>query len=549
MSYTAQNKFMRFESNSPSTSSGYGSYQSYSPSRSSSDGYSPYNSPRRCYQDYNSDSNEYSPICSEEEGDNEGGKKQTKKDFDIFEYIYGNDEIGKKQDDDDEASNLTLNDRDSEDENESNKTENIQSNSNSSSNKNLENVPETLKCIEADKLQYILLLLWKVSINHSESLAFVNSSNLTMLIKVFGLVPKPNEKISQILQNILEQTRNFVPIFMKQDFVFQIFEAANKNYNHSNCFSCSKMKLSGMQLLVSLRKVTESGYGEGEITHCLKQNDLNDLEMKRRISIKLIYVISSLEILNKFLFEYNALDLILDTILKNDKYLSVAACNGITILSNNLNIRIPSEDDVLQRIIPDDFKEESLSNSDNDDNEDYELVKFILKDGDISFNKNTLKNSSEVFNSMFSSGFIESNNNEVKFPNYTVFGMKYFFQLVQMSNQNRLKSIAPKVNDMDVVLQAYELSILYILTNIQQPLLNVIKIILDETNVQKIFEWSINSINQDLLISSICFYLCGSIDGESKLKLYIEASKSQYSKEWKELIYDSILMKCRPVDD
>lgn len=532
-------KFMRFESNSPS-SSGYGSYQ-YSPSRSSSDGFSPYNSPQRCYQDYNSDSNEYSPVCSDNEENSDAAKKQ---DFDILDFIYNNDEIGRSDDTkeqqktigdvEDDTTCLTLNDHDSDEEDA--KMEAPQNNSNS------KNLPETLKSIEADNLQYILLLLWKVSINHNDALAFVNAKNLSILIKVFSLVKKPHEKIYQILQNILEQTRNFVPIFMRQDFVFQVYNTANTDYDHLECYSCDKMKLTGLQLLKDLRKVAEGGYGEGQIADSLLQGEI---EMKRKVAIKLTYVISSHEILNKFLFNYGALDIILETIFSNNEFLSVAACNGITILSNNLNIRIPSEDDVFQRIIPDEFELENF----NDVDSSKEQVKFILKDGDTLFDKDILIASSEVFNSMFSGDFRESNKNEVKFPNYTVLGMKYFFQLVKMSKHNKLKPIAPKIDNMDVVLQAYELSILYIMTDIQQPLLNIIKVVLDETNVKRVFEWSIRNINQDLLISSICYYLCGAIDGKTKLKLYLEVKESQYSKEFKDLIFDSILMKCKPVDD
>lgn len=162
------------------------------------------------------------------------------------------------------------------------------------------------------------------------------------------------------------------------------------------------------------------------------------------------------------------------------------------------------------------------------------------------FDKETLIKSSEVFSSMLSGNFRESNCNEVKFPDYTVKGMKYFFQILKMEENGKLKQIAPKVNDMNIILQAYELSILYILTNIQKPLLNVIKVVLDETSVLKIFEWSLRNINQDLLISAICYFLCGNIDGKTKLKLFLEVNKSQFNNEWKRLIIDTLLMKCQP---
>lgn len=125
--------------------------------------------------------------------------------------------------------------------------------------------------------------------------------------------------------------------------------------------------------------------------------------------------------------------------------------------------------------------------------------------------------------------------------------MRYFYHILKMSEAKKLKAIAPRVDDMNVILQSYELSILYILTDLQKPLLNVIKVVLDEKSVMKIFEWSLRNINQDLLISAICYFLCGQIESGEKLKLFSEANQSMYSKEWRRLIVDVITMKCQPL--
>lgn len=529
-------KYMRYgDPGSPSSSSsGYASNQQFSPSRCS--GYSPFNSPTRDSQDcqgtYDSDSDIYSPVCSDNE--EEAPKKE---DFDILTFIYENDEIGASEkpkpldgsaDLDDDTSNLTLHaDEPPEKEQEAEKSESV---------KRSENIPETLKLIEADPVQFILQLLWTVSIKNADAAAFVRPNNLLVLHKTAKLVKKPNGKIFQILNNVLVQTRNFVSI-LKQDFVFKLHELSHPPYEHTDCYSCSKMKTISKELLQSFGTVAESGYGRGEFADFLHTGDD---ETRKKIAVLLTYTISCPDILNDLLFRHSALEIVMDIIL-NQLNLAAEACDGLTVMANNLNIRIPSDDDVLQRIIPDEYVEdESLLKSEG------EKIKFVLKDGEAMFDKETLKTSSEVFHSMLSGDFRESNCNEVRFPDYTVEGMKYFFQLVMMDQKGKLKVIAPKINDMNVILQAYELSILYILTNIQKPLLNVIKIVLDETSVQKIFEWSLRNINQDLLISAICYFLCGNIEGKLKLKLFLEVGRSQYKNEWKQLIVDTILMKCQP---
>lgn len=525
--FNSCSKYMRYSPASPSgSSSGYTSGHQMSPSRSS--GYSPFNSPSRSLMDCDdSDSDIYSPVCSENE--EEIPKKE---DFDILKFIYENDEIGaeEKIDLEDEEASILVGENEAEQnsQQESEKAE---------SSKQVENIPETLKLIKANPIQYVLQLLWSVSIKKSDDPAFVKPTCLLTLHKVLKLAQRPNGKAFQILENILVKTRNFVPI-LKQDFIFKIRELSRPTVDHQNCYSCCNIKLASRDLLLAYGSVAESGYGRGEFAHFLLTGDE---QMKRKIAVNLTYVISCPDILNDLLFRYKALDIVMDEIF-NQGDLASEACDGLTVMSKNLNIRIPVDDESLHRIVPEDYEE------DNDSlRSDCDQIKFILKNGETSFDKEALKQSSEVFSSMLSGSFRESNMNEINFPDYTIEGMKYFFKMVQLDREGKMKPIAPKINDMNVVLQAYELSILYIITNIQKPLLNVIKIVLDEQSVLKIFDWSLQHINHDLLISAICYFLCGDIDGSSKLKLFLEANQSQFKDEWRKLIIDTILMKCQPL--
>lgn len=523
-SYT---KYVRYDPGSPSGSSGgFTNIQQLSPSIAS--GYSPFNSPCRYFDCEDSNSENYSPVCSDNEEDDDEKKQE---DFNILTFIYENNEVGKEEDNN-VNENLVLHD-----ENSNTSTTNENENVNSETMKICENIPETLKQIKKDPINFVLHLLWQVSISNSDSLEFVRPNNLLTLHKVCKLVPKPNGKISKILENILTQTRNFVAI-LKQNFVIKIHDLSVALYDHKDCYSCSKMKIISRDLLKSYGTVAESGYGRGEFAHFLLTGDD---ELKKKVAVNLIYIISCPMILNDMLFRFKALDLVFDVIF-NEQILASEACDGVTSLSRNLNIQTPSEDELFKKLIPEDFiYDENLVESGNS-----EKVKFLLKDGEISFDRNTMKSSSEVFNSMLSSEFRENKENEIKFPDYTMESMKYFCQVLKMNENRKLKIIAPRVNNIDMILNSYELSILYIINDIQKPLLNVIKTIMDETNVLKVFEWSLRNINQELLISAMCYFLSGRIEGKKKLKLYLEANKSQFSKEWKELVIDTISMKCQP---
>lgn len=521
-------KYPRYDPGSPSSSSS-GYTNLHQTSLSDTSGYSPYNSPSRSYFDYeDSNSDIYSPVCS----DNEEEEKKAENDFDILTFIYENNEIGKE----DERKDIEIHDENSNTSTNDNQQEQAQ---NATEIKQVnENIPETLKQILNDPISFILQLIWQVSISNGDSNEFVRPGNLLILHKCCKIISKPNGKLCKILENVLTQTRNFVAI-LKQNFVFDIYELSSPKYDHLDCYSCSKMKSMSRSLLTTYGTVAESGYGRGELVHFLLTGDD---ELKKKISINLIYIISCSQILNDMLFRFKVLDVVIDVIL-SEETMALEACDGITVMSQNLRIEIPSEDDVLKRIIPDEFVVDEkliLTTAEG------EKVKFVLKDGIVDFDKESLKSASEVFNSMLSGDFRENNENEIKFPEYTVEGMKYFFQILKMSEMKKLKVIAPRVDDMNVILQSYELSILYILTDLQKPLLNVIKVILDETNVMKIFEWSLRNINQDLLISAICYFLCGQLESTKKLQLFKEANQSRFNKEWRQLLIDVISMKCQP---
>ena len=256
--YTQYQKYMRYEdtswsiAGSPGSSSGYGSNQyQCSPSRSSQ--YSSYNSPSRSYDNANdSDSENYSPVCSDnEDNDREDDVSKEPKEFDILNFLYTTDSIGKPEVDvemnedanelvelDDESSCLNIHDDDGDDE---------MNTSIEKSQKNVvkeadDSLTDPVKQFENDPLQFILLLLWKVSINNNSALEFVRPLNLTTLLSICKVVPKPNGRIFQILENIVTHISNFVKI-LKQTFIFQLHDLSLPIYDHENCYSCSKVSI------------------------------------------------------------------------------------------------------------------------------------------------------------------------------------------------------------------------------------------------------------------------------------------------------------------
>ena len=70
--------------------------------------------------------------------------------------------------------------------------------------------------------------------------------------------------------------------------------------------------------------------------------------------MKILFVVKSAEMLEKLLFGYKALETVFEVIFSGCE-LAEMACNGLTIMAENLGIKIPSEDETLSKIIPEEF--------------------------------------------------------------------------------------------------------------------------------------------------------------------------------------------------
>jgi hypothetical protein len=302
------------------------------------------------------------------------------------------------------------------------------------------------------------------------------------------------------------------------------------------------MRQVGRDLLRAFGNVGESGYGRGEIEHILVTGDVAS---KKRIAVLMTYFISTPEYLYKLLYYCKALDIVMDLILKGDE-LSGEAASGLSTMAVNLGISVHGDREREKRAI-EEFTEEKheklMSILGND------LVKFTINDDHLYFDKDLLIRKSEVFESMFNNDFRESKMNEVRPANCSIGGLKYFFHLILLDHQKELKKIAPKIPKMNEILDAYQLSIQYIITTIQKPILNLIKIVIDHTNVLEVFEFSLKYVNHELLDASISYFLSSDIDGQKKVKMFRDAEKSSYNSQWKQLILDAISMRIQPLGE
>lgn len=265
-------------------------------------------------------------------------------------------------------------------------------------------------------------------------------------------------------------------------------------------------------------------------------------------------------------------------ILTKDETLSNEAATGLTALAKQLNIKFPKSNDT--KISKTEFILDTSESIDDlkitDENNDH--VTFIAgKDlpptdaadqtmtnpaitnaNSVRFSEQILTENSDVFNRMFNSDFKESKDKCVVLKNQSIEGIRYFLECIgQMAVKKPLrkpvngatttekstKSMA--INVINAVLEAYDISQIYMLPELEKNIFNMIVYMLDAANILDVFHFSIRHHKAELTEIAVNYYLTSNIASEMKVNVFRKADDSEYYKEWNDLILDTIVYTCQ----
>lgn len=416
------------------------------------------------------------------------------------------------------------------------------------SGENLESKsPEKLNQVtetKFDLVECVLKLLLELSKRNATHSDFVRVSTLDTLLDVYSNVGTAQKDVGPVLKKILKQIHNFIPI-LKQNFIFKLYASRRLKSCIEKCSSCAGMECEVNDLLLAMGESAQSGYGIGELAHFLLRGES---DLKLQAAIISMYLIKCNKSLYKLLFVHNALDIVLNLIFNDaaNKMMANYASTGFTVMAHNLNITVvcandefdASETTVLDYLETKDDKQ--VENYEKGDN----CVTFIAESNEkIEFNRATLMQASDFFDTMFKSDFKEAQENAVKLSNISAAGLKYFLFLINETVIEKSSSVHVNRN-MKSCLEAYGLAKLYLLSGLEVLLLYVIKNVINHKNVITVLEYSFKNFNSELLSISINYYLnSGHITGEEKREMFNEAHTSTYQKQWLERLQDTILLQ------
>lgn len=245
--------------------------------------------------------------------------------------------------------------------------------------------------------------------------------------------------------------------------------------------------------------------------------------------------------LHTLLIVHGSLYICIEAILSKDSELSKEAATGLTALSAVLSISVqPYKNDKINESVT--FQlDKTFSPNDETDS----MITFIASDSDdsnenrIQFSESTLTKCSDVFSSMLTSDFRESKDKEIYLRKQTIDGVKYFLNAIHQKIHSEFLSI-PERGLIGAVLETYDMCHIYMMAELECDIFNMILYLLDETTVLRIFEFSMVHHKQELSDLAINYYLSANIPGERKVRMFHEADNSEYSKEWNQMILDTI---------
>lgn len=307
----------------------------------------------------------------------------------------------------------------------------------------------------------------------------------------------------------------------------------------------------GEGLLAQLTAVGETGYGRGEMAHLLLKGDRR---MHKHIAVVTTYIICQSKFLHTLLVEHGGLYTVIECILTKGDDLSEDAACGLTALCKQLQINLPEIDESrIEDVRGAGFSATESYTTEADVQADNVIV-FIAGEEDsgadqlgtqtVAFNRDSLVQYSDVFSSMLNNDFRESKDKQIRLKKQTLIGIRYFLDSVhQMTQSKHIRR--PSARHIGAVLEAYDMAQIYMLAELEKVFFNLIVCLLAPETALAVFEFALANHKPELSEIAVTYYLCCNVTGATKVTMYRKADNGEYSKEWNQMMLDTVVYTCQ----
>ncbi|ALC48045.1 CG7837 [Drosophila busckii] len=381
-----------------------------------------------------------------------------------------------------------------------------------------------------DTIDVIENLIYRITLMINKRPELGKPETLDALIRAINLFGA-NNNFANALTNILLESQFFAQI-IKHGVVHQLYQLTK----------VEEMRKDGFAFLETLTNVGESNYGKEELVRLLRCD--TDINAQQRAAISVAYIIKSHRLLYQFLYDGNALTLLFDLLLRKrtDNLYADEAADAVTAMSRfTLGITLPEAEPPTADAVVCSTQLNVAAMPLHEHCDMHFLVHSDANSEDtlsIGFNKQLLCDTSEVFNKMLNSDFRERKG-EIQLSAFTASGLRYFLHLISC-NERHLS-----MPDYCALLQAFEMSRVYIIPELEALLHERLIHLLDAHNCLRLLEWALKNYHAELTEMAISYYLCAALPAQDKLLLFRTAEDSTYATEWFQLLNDAVYERCR----
>nr|CAH7747201.1 unnamed protein product [Callosobruchus chinensis] len=444
----------------------------------------PSSSPGNGDEDELSDSDDYSPVCSDVESDKECSSE--------------NEEDEGKED---HKTAELLNDMECDDEEES-------------EGKSSPAVPE-----EANIVNLKSLLVTEIAILIS-SFARVNPiipqlGTEEMLIALLNCSSHFKAAVSAktntvyIILKILESAEYLIPL-MRSKFIETMYDLTKVQHNQS-CDKCNDYKFVGQIILRQITILAESGVGIGEIAYALLRRRY---QTRQQVALVIPYVLREKTLLARYMINCHGLDVLL-RLLKHECDMKKRAIKSLcSMASDMLNIANPK--DVALNLSPTRTIKDKYKLAEDCE----QIVTFKLDDGSVlQADRQFLSDKSDFFRGLLSGHFRESGEDEVRLSHVTKTSLGCLFHLLKTLDG---KSETVDVQqDLETLLDVLVLSDRYLLSHIRETILNSVqKFCVNPRTIPVIYRWSLESGTNLLRVECVAYALVADISDAERFKMF-----------------------------
>ncbi|CAH2262845.1 jg9219 [Pararge aegeria aegeria] len=302
------------------------------------------------------------------------------------------------------------------------------------------------------------------------------------------------------------------------------------------CIQCKQINKFSSKLLTQLSLKAESSYGIGKISYHLLKGTTS---MKQTLSLTLPYFVRTEKVLKKYLIDCNGLNLLFSSIAEAKEDIDDCV-TALVKLANNVHIKDPkilenryrsnvhvTYDPILDNLAPDD------------------IVTFQLDDSStVKANKVFLCQHSEVFSAMLMGQFKESIEKCVQIKNVSKPALEYLFTLLQCglnSSKNDIE-IFPMAEELETNLEVLLLADRFLFDKLKEFLSSaILQFQLAPDTADKMYIWSLRDGMGFLCVESVAYLLTGQMSEAERVKSFQNILNLEYKDQLLEDIKSMLL--------